>query len=339
MAQHFLVSPASRGEKSVLDIARMSNDEAFKVLCETRWGKEGTQCCPSCGVIRKHHFIKVRRQFRCAEKECGHTFSVTSGTKFSYHKKSYQDIIYAIALFANAVEGTAALRSSSNMGVGYKPVLLFQHKLREALFQTRDLSPLSGEVEIDGCYFHYYIRTANRVENRIDKRLSYNLNPNKRAVLAMRNRGEPRAGAIRTIVNVIKRENEQDVAILVKKYIKLGSTIYTDSHSCYTSLASEYTLKQINHAEAFSEDGVNENQAESIFTRLRNLYSHIHKGDPKLLVYYANEIAWREDNRRQSFYWQFLDILKKCLQTGQSRLWSKYWQGNRVTDDCLFVAS
>ena len=119
MAQHFLLSKAARGKKIVLDIARMSNDEAFNLLCETRWGEDGTQCCPSCGVIKKHYFIKVRKQFRCAEKKCAHTFSVTSGTKFAYHKKSYQDVLYATALFANAVEGTVALRNSTNMGVGY----------------------------------------------------------------------------------------------------------------------------------------------------------------------------------------------------------------------------
>ena len=226
------------------------------------------------------------------------------------------------------------------MGVGYKPVLLFQHKIREALFQTRDLSPLDGEVEMDGCYFHYYVRPANKRENRVDRRMSSNLNPNKRAVLVMRQRGKPEHGATRSIVNVIKKENERDVLALSKKYIKPGSTIYTDSHTCYTPLASDYILKQVNHAEAYSSpEGVNENQAESIFSRLRSLYSHIHKADPKFLIYYANEIAWREDNRRQSFYWQFLDILKKCLQTGQSRLWAKYWQGNRVTKDCLFAAS
>jgi len=340
MAQHFLLSPASRGEKSVFDIARMSNDEAFILLCETRWGKNGTQCCPSCGVVRKHYFIKARRQFRCAEKQCGHTFSVTSGTKFAYHKKPYVDILYLIALFANAVEGTAALRSAANMGVSYKPILLLYNKVREALFQSRDLTPMHNEVEIDGCYFHYYIRPANKREHRIDRRLSFNLNPNKRAVLAMRQRGLPGQGASRTIVTVIKNENEQDVSALSTKFIKPNAIIYTDNHTCYASLATSYTVKQVNHAEEYStDDGVNENQAESLFARMRKQFSHVHKCDPKFLIYYVNEIAWRDDNRRQSFYWQFLELVKKCLQSGQSRLWSKYWQGNRIKEDCLFVTS
>jgi hypothetical protein len=98
-------------------------------------------------------------------------------------------------------------------------------------------------------------------------------------------------------------------------------------------------VKQVNHAEAYCDDeGVNENQAESFFNRLRKLFEHIRKCAPKFLLHYANEIAWREDHRRQSFYYQFEMMLKCCLKTGQSKNWSKYWQGNRITEDCLFFA-
>lgn len=336
MSQHFLLSPSARGEKSFLDVARLSDEEAYSLLCELKWGKDGTQCCPKCGVVKKHYSIKGRRQYKCTV--CNHTFSVTSGTKFAFHKKSFRDILMATGLFAKSVKGLAALSVSRDMGVAYKPILLFNHKLREALYETRNLSPFEGEAEIDGCYFHYYIRPANFKKNRIDRRLARNLNPNKRCVLAMRQRGEPGKGANRTIISVIKTENERDVLSLAKKYIKPNSAIFTDSHTCYTSLATNYTLKQINHDEAYSDlDGVNENQAESFFARLRKLFSNIHKCDPKFLGLYANEMAWREDNRRKSFYDQFVEILNKCLHTGQSKLWSKYWQGKRVTDDCLLV--
>ncbi|MDP3210611.1 IS1595 family transposase [Methylotenera sp.] len=339
MAQHFLLSPDSRGIKSPIDITRMSDQEAFDLLCELRWGKDGTQCCPQCGVIRKHHYIKSRKQFRCAEVSCTRTFSVTSGTKFAYHKKSLRDILAATCLYVSHVCGTAALRTASFMGAAYKPMLVYHHKIKEALYETRDLSPMSGEVEIDGAYFHYYVRPANYKANRVDRRLARNLNPNKRCVLVIRERGLAGTGAKRSITTVIKVENEKDALALAKKYIVPKATIYTDNHNSYGILAAEYDLKKINHDEAYSHDGVNENQAESFFNRLRKLKSNIHKCDPRFLNVYANEIVWREDNRRVSFYDQFTDILKKCLQTGQSRLWSKYWQGNRVTEDCLFSAS
>jgi len=244
-----------------------------------------------------------------------------------------------VAQFTNGVEGVAAARCAVNMGVGYKSTLVFIHKVREAMFQSRDTSPMSGEVEVDGCYFHYYVRPKNHRTNRVDRRKQQNMNPNKRAVLALRMRGSPGNGAIRTIVEIIKHENERDVRDVVMKYVNKSTIIFSDEHSCYTSLAAHYDVRQVNHAEAYSQDGINENQAESIFARMRKQHSIIHRCAPKYLRYYANEIAWRDDNRRKSFFHQFEEILMKCLSTGPSRLWAKYWQGNHLSADTLFMSS
>jgi rubredoxin len=62
----------------------LSNDEAFELFREVRWGAGDEVACPTCGVIGKHYFQRTRKQWRC--KDCGHTFSVTSGTIFAFHK-------------------------------------------------------------------------------------------------------------------------------------------------------------------------------------------------------------------------------------------------------------
>jgi hypothetical protein len=166
------------------------------------------------------------------------------------------------------------------------------------------------------------------------------MNPNKRCILAFVECGAEGEGALRTIVAVIKIENETDVKTLAEKYIEPGSLIYTDTHNCYGALGPPlYHVEKVNHAEEYCrDDGVNNNQAESFFIRVRNMFRHIHHCHPKFLLSYANEIAWRQDHRRKSFYDQFEAMVRCSLQTGQSRNWAKYWQGNRVTEDCLFVA-
>lgn len=340
MAQHFLLSSQSR-QLSVKKIARLSDDEAWHEMIKMRWGDTGTQCCPSCGVIRKHFFLNTRKQWRCAEKGCGHTFSVTSGTIFASHKLPLKDILYAVALYVHSVKGMSALQLSRNLEIEHKTAYVLLHKLRDALWTKRDVAPLQSEVEIDGGYFNYHVRPRNKRKNRVDRRSRFNMNPMKRAILAMRERGEPGKGAKRTVVDVIKQENERDVSALVSKYVKAGATIFSDEHSCYAALAARHEVKQVNHQEEYSTaDGVNENQAESFFSRLRRLFSgQIHKCDGKYLVFYANEIAWREDNRRESSLWQFTDLMKKCLHSRQSANWSKYWQGNHLRADTLFVAA
>ena len=63
------------------EVAQLSDEEAFDLLCELRWGSRETVVRPKCGVQHKAHWIGTRKQWRC--KHYNHTFSVTSGTIFS----------------------------------------------------------------------------------------------------------------------------------------------------------------------------------------------------------------------------------------------------------------
>lgn len=339
MPQHFLLSSKSR-QLSLKKVARLSDEEAWHEVVKLRWGDNGTQRCPRCDKERKHFFLKTRQQWRCAEKDCGHTFSVTSGTIFSSHKLPLKDILYAVALFVHSVKGMSALQLSRHLDIEHKTAYILFHKLRNAIYVSRDTTPLKGEVEIDGGYFNFHVRPKNHHKHRVDRRSRFNMNPMKRAILVMRERGAPGQGAARTIVEVIKKENERDVMALSKMYIQLGTTIYTDEHSCYSALATRYLVKQVNHQESYSgPDGVNENQAESFFSRMRRLIiGQIHKCEGKYLTFYAHEVAWRENMRRTSSFDQFNDLMDKCLRAGQSKYWSKYWQGNHLEEDTLFAA-
>ena len=82
MAQHFLLSAQAR-TLSLRKIYSLSDDQAFEMFKQSRWGHHDA-ICPCCGSVAKHYFIKTRRQWRC--RDCNHTFSVTSGTIFASHK-------------------------------------------------------------------------------------------------------------------------------------------------------------------------------------------------------------------------------------------------------------
>ena len=43
---------------------------------------------------------------------------------------------------------------------------------------------------------------------------------------------------------------------------------------------------------------------------------------------YANEIAYREDTRKQDNLTTFNDVTSKCLSTSSDNAWKGYWQGN-----------
>jgi ISXO2-like transposase domain len=83
-----------------------------------------------------------------------------------------------------------------------------------------------------------------------------------------------------------------------------------------------YRAHRINHSEAYSFDGACTNQAESYFSRLRRaVMGQHHHVSHKYLHQYANEMAWREDNRRTDNGGLFRKALGSALHSPVSRTW------------------
>lgn len=92
-------------------------------------------------------------------------------------------------------------------------------------------------------------------------------------------------------------------------------------------LHAKFDTRRINHSEAYSHDGACTNMAESFFSRLRRaeIGTHHHIAGPYLNAY-ANEMAWREDQRRQSNGSQFTMMVAAAMAHPVSRQWKGYWQ-------------
>lgn len=332
MSQHFLLSAKAR-TLSVCKVMELSNNEAFEVFKELRWGAGDEVACPVCGTIGKHYFKPTRQQWQC--KDCGHTFSVTSGTIFAFHKLPLRVYLAAIAIFTNAVKGISALQLGRDLGVQYKTAFVLAHKIRESLMEQRDMSQLSGEIHMDGAYVNGYVRPKNKKEDRIDRRLIENQRPDKRCVFVMRQKAteadEGMTGAVKTLTFVIKGENQTDVSKLATEFVASGSTICADESNAYDPLHAKFDTRRVNHSTEYrAKDGTTNNQAESFFSRFRRMqYGQCHKLGNLYLANYANEAAYREDTRRKPNGTIFQDIIKKCAHTLTSRNWCGYWQGNK----------
>ncbi len=340
MSQHFLLSAEARS-LSVREIFTLSDDNAFELFRELRWGKGEQVACPVCGVGERHWFLPSRRQWRC--KACAHTFSVTSGTIFAHHKLPLRVYLAAVALYTNAAKGLSALQISRDLGVQYKTAFVLVHKIRESLMVQRDETPLSGAVEVDGAYVNGHIRPQNKKEERVDRRLAQNQDPDKRCILVMREKhceesgARGPVGARRTLSFVIRRENQTDVGTLAKHFIAPGTVISADESDAYDLLHAHFPMRRVNHQrEYWADDGTNNNQAQSYFSRFRRMeIGQTHKFGNRHLANYANEAAYREDTRRWSNGKIFHDILTKCARTLTHRDWCGYWQGNKRLQERL----
>ena len=335
--QHFLLSAKAR-TLSVLRVMQMelSNDEAFELFKEVRWGNGEEVVCPVCGVVGKHYFQRTRKQWRC--KDCNHTFSVTSGTIFAFHKLPLRVYLAAIAIYANAVKGISALQLGRDLGVQYKTAFVLAHKIRESLMEQRELEKLDGEVHMDGAYVNGHIRPKNKKADRIDRRLAVNQKPGKRCVFVMRQKcQELAAGASKTLTFVLKGENQEDVSKLADAFVEKGSTICADESNAYDPLHAKFDTRRVNHSVEYkADDGTTNNLAESYFARFRRMqYGQVHKFGNLYLANYANEAAYREDTRRWANGKIFTDIMKKCARTLTHRDWCGYWQGNKRQSELL----
>ena len=229
----------------------------------------------------------------------------------------------------------------------YKTAFTLAHKIRESLQIQKQLFPLSGEIHIDGTYVHSAPRPKNKKSERVDRRLKENANPNKRSILVMRSRYSEEetaenpylVGAKKTLTFPILSESSQVVNKLATSYIKAGSRINADENSAYDELMIHYDLRRVNHQKEYrSDEGITNNLAESYFSRFKRMIigTH-HKISNKYLDNYANECAYREDNRRVDNLSLFNSTLEQCLATDNTTDWQGYWQGNHRQAERLIM--
>ncbi|MDC2825038.1 IS1595 family transposase, partial [Rodentibacter pneumotropicus] len=133
MSQHFLLSSKARTLSSY-EIAQLSDEQAFDLLCELRWGSKENVVCPKCGVQHIAYRISTRNQWRC--RHCNHTFSVTSGTIFANRKKPIKVYLFALMEWVNAVKGLSSLQLARNAKLNPRTAFVLSHKFRKALLES-----------------------------------------------------------------------------------------------------------------------------------------------------------------------------------------------------------
>ena len=328
MSQHFLLSSAARS-LSLAKIMRMSDAEAETLFASIRWPEtKGAPACSHCGSLEVYTDRRKggSLRFRCKQKECASSFSLTSGTLFAFHKLPLRTYLAAIAIYCNEVKGKSALALSRDLDVQYKTAFVLSHKIREAVASEMKGAHVGGEgkiAEVDGAYFGGYIKPANHVENRRDRRLAINQNGKRRVVVAIRERDG------RTVTQVFKTEAAS--VSFIKSRVAKGTELMTDEASSWNDLDGAYTVKRINHQEAYSEDGACSNGAENLFSRLRRAeIGHHHHISGVYLARYASESAWRDDHRLMSNGEQFRSIVGLVVGHKPSVDFCGYWQRAKV---------
>lgn len=322
MAQHFLLSKAAKS-LSLAQVFRMTDAEAEAKFKAIRWADtSGEPVCPKCGSLDAYECRRPNgaNRFRCSA--CRKDFSITSGTLFASHKLPLKGYLAAVAIFCNEVKGKSMLALSRDLGVSYKAAFVLAHKLREAMAGEMKGRTVGGEgkvAEVDGGHFGGYVRPANLREHRKDRRYAENQSGKRKAVIIIRERG----GA--SVPAVFKTEGQATRFIMSR--IKPGTIVNADESGAWNALHGRFEMRRINHQEAYSLDGACTNQAETFFSRIRRAeIGHHHHIAGDYLLRYAQEAAWREDNRRMSNGEQVNRLTGLAVKRGKSVDFTGYWQ-------------
>jgi transposase-like protein len=303
---------------------RMSEEAAEQTFIKLRWsGNDGKAFCPHCGCPTVYSCRRPNGALRWRCKACRKDFSVTSGTLFAFHKLPLKAYLLAIAIFCSEVKGKSMLAMSRDLGVQYKTSFVLAHKMREAMaseLRGINIGGAGRKAEIDGAYFGGYVKPANRVENRRDRRLRQNRSGKRKTVVVIRERDG------KTLPGVFVSEGA--AVNFIRTRIARGTTVYADEGGAWNELHGRFTMHRINHQEAYSLDGdIYTNNAESFFSRMRRaeIGHHHHLAGP-YLARFAQESAWREDHRRDANGAQVNRVVALAMRNKPSVDFCGYWQ-------------
>ncbi len=322
MSQHFLLSRKAKS-LSLAEVFRMSDKEAETRFREARWPEtDGDPVCPHCGGLDAYDCRRANGAPRYRCRQCRKDFSITSGTLFASHKLPLRMYLAAIAIFCNEVKGKSALALSRDLGVSYKAAFVLAHKLREAMAEElrgRVIGDDRPEAEIDGAAFGGYVKPANLRENRKDRRFRENQSGKRKFVVVARERGGE------TLPAVFKHESH--AISWISRRVKKDTILHADAAPAWNDLHSRFEVKRVNHDEAYSTDESCTNWAESFFSRIRRgEVGHHHHISGPYLIRYAQEAAWREDNRRTPNGEQVERVVTLALDRKPSVDFGGYWQ-------------
>lgn len=294
------------------EIQKMDEEQAFALFTKLRYARSnGLPVCPKCACDATYTIKRwnpkhtvCRTIFKC--KRCDAQFTPTSDTKLKGRKMTYQKILLAIGLFVQSPKGKSTLEMKAFLQCYYKPAWALIHKLRESMADAlvADCRPYEGEVEADSTWVGGHLRPKNlRAENdpKNPSKTKKNpwaypfLGPTKKNVTAVVERG-PNGRAFIGIADL-----EKDSPGFVLKKVNNNTTLFTDKASVYENLAwkvaHHYT---VNHSRYFWSGEANTNTVEALFSVLkravRGIYHHI--SNPKYVLLYLQETAWRWTHRR-----------------------------------------
>jgi transposase-like protein len=228
-------------------------DRCFEYVKQLRW-PGGKVSCPRCGSY-DHWFIKSRRVWDC--KGCKKQFSLKVGTIYEDSALKLDKWMVATWMITNCRNGVSSYELHRAIGVTQKTAWFMLHRIRQIMKDT-DVSPLSGEVEMDETFVGGKAKNMHK-KDRVRKISE----PNKGKTLVvgmLERKGRVKASVVQARTREVLHE-------LANASIAFGATVMTDEHHPYRGM--NFTHEVINHVEGYVRGNVHTNGIESFWSMLK----------------------------------------------------------------------
>lgn len=267
-------------------------DVSLQTMVRLRW-PNGVHC-PICGRADPR-FLAKQRRWECRTKHSCRQFSAKTGTIFEDSPLPLEKWFTAIWLVANCKNGVSSYELHRDIGVTQKSAWFMLHRIRLAM-QTGSFKKATGTAEADETFIGGLARNMHK--HKRAKKITGTGGAGKEAVMGVLSRGN---GKNKSRVVKAKRVADTTKTTLhaeIKTAVETGSTIYTDAHSGYGGLATEYVHEVVNHAAEYVRGKVHTNGMENFWSLLkRSLKGTYVSVMPVHLDRYVDEQAFRFNER------------------------------------------
>lgn len=259
-------------------------------MVSVRW-LDGVVRCPYCNSD-KVTYLANARLYRCYGDHPKQKFSLKVGTVFEDSPIPLEKWLPAVWLVVNCKNGISSYELAKDLGVTQKSAWFMLHRIRLAV-QSKSFVKIGGpgsEVEVDETFIGGKARNMHK-SRRIKTKVREG-NWGKTIVMGMLERG----GHVKA--KVIPNRKTPALQTAIKETIEKGSHVYTDEHTGYQHVSSQYIHSIVNHLESYVSGRVHTNGLENFWSLLkRGLNGTYVAVEPFHLFRYVDEQAFRYNNR------------------------------------------
>ncbi len=286
---------------SLKSLGRISDEEAWELLEEIRWG--GKPVCPHCGNDEKSYFLKPQSGYRTTKKgnqtyrrvwkcgKCRKQYSVLVGTIFHGSHIPLSTWLMAIRMMCQGKNGVSAHELHRSLEITYKTAWFMCHRIRLAMERPPLVDKLRGIVEADETYIGGKPRASQSPEERADW-----MNRKAPVVTLVERDGEARSFHVERVTGM-------NLAKTLVEHIDLQTRLMTDGSTVYKQVGKNFpSHEKVDHyRDEYVRGDVTTNTVEGFFAQLQTsidgTYHHVSKGH---LPRYLAEFDYRYSTRKMN---------------------------------------